>query len=423
MPCIRGNSKNIGMDDMKEWAEDTLVRNHTSPNEGWFIIRLNWVDLITLSSVIWSSFSVVASFSNRFEFAISFLFMAMFCDGIDGVLARKFGLERAFGRYLDSSVDVLIYLAAPAVFLFCWGFAHWVYGFVLILFIMCGVVRLSVFNQIGNINGSKIGELRYLGMPTYWSVFFIGIIYLAAIYLGKYFIFPILAVLLLIYSFLMIYNASFFKFQNIGVMLSLPLAGATIFAFMGFGQTLVLQQFLAIAITALFLTVPIVVGGVLHMVVVAKDLLGFLAIPVQKRLFGPNKTWRGIIVMPIVTIAGVWLARFLEPTGSNWLLATFKNTSVVEIGVFLGFSYTLFELPNSFIKRRLNIAPGELPKRFRFCFILLDQVDSAFGFALVYFLLLDVHPLILFVQIILHPLVAISVKRILYILKLKRTAF
>ena len=57
------------------------------------------------------------------------------------------------------------------------------------------------------------------------------------------------------------------------------------------------------------------------------------------------------------------------------------------IGVLLGLGYSLFELPNSFLKRRLDITPGKSISGFwKVFFIFLDQADSVFGVALVVWL-------------------------------------
>ena len=55
--------------------------------------------------------------------------------------------------------------------------------------------------------------------------------------------------------------------------------------------------------------------------------------------------------------------------------------------MLLGLGYSLFELPNSFLKRRLDITPGKSVSGFwKVFFIFLDQADSVFGVALVVWL-------------------------------------
>jgi len=427
--CLKLKKTDVQSDKYSEYFNgkttstffDDQLRSYHLAEKNRFIVQLNWVDYLTLSGVLWSSIAITLSLSGHFAFALSLLFVAMLVDAFDGILARKYRLEREFGRYLDSFIDMLDYLIAPAIFLYCWGFSGILDSMILMFFVISGIIRLSVFNQVGNLKEANNDKLSYWGMPVFWSIFILAAAYLLALLVSKPFVFALLAVILVIYSILMIYNRRFYKFQDIRLILILVLGGIILFAFLGYGQKPDLKSFLVLIGSALFLTLPIVVGGVLHMVIVAKNGLNFLAVPVQKRLFGANKTWRGFIIMPIVTILGVWLTQVLEPLWQDWLLVSIQDISIVSIGLALGLAYVLFELPNSYIKRRLGIAPGEIPKQqCYYCFILLDQLDSAIGFTLVYFLLLDIPAKILLIQIAIFPLVALTVKLGLYFLKLKK---
>ena len=51
------------------------------------------------------------------------------------------------------------------------------------------------------------------------------------------------------------------------------------------------------------------------------------------------------------------------------------------VGALCGAAYVLAELPNSFVKRRLGIAPGTSAPRARAAQYLVDQVDSVVGCA------------------------------------------
>jgi len=170
--------------------------------------------------------------------------------------------------------------------------------------------------------------------------------------------------------------------------------------------------------SALFLLIPIVIGGVLHMFILTYGWLAFLKIPVYPKWFGANKTWHGFIVMPLVTILGVFCAQLIEQSLSLKPLLT--PYPAILLGLALGLGYIIFELPNSFIKRRLGVPPGETPQRFRYFFILIDQLDSAFGFILVYYFFIKLHISIAFILLLIFPFVALIIKRLLFILKLKK---
>lgn len=133
--------------------------------------------------------------------------------------------------------------------------------------------------------------------------------------------------------------------------------------------------------SALLLTFPLIFAGVLHMLVVKLDALSYLKIPLHETWFGVNKTWRGIFVMLVASIAGVRLAQLL---GVHWETDLLQFQSFWWLGLGLGMGYVVPELPNSFVKRRLGVKPGELSQRSPWLFALIDQADSVVGCVLVY---------------------------------------
>ena len=149
---------------------------------------------------------------------------------------------------------------------------------------------------------------------------------------------------------------------------------------------------------------PLIVSNVLHMVLVKKNGLTSLCIPLNSTLFGPNKTLRGFLFVPfvngilylVVNWPSGWLLSGLSPeyylqqeinigdiNSLNLLLMQ------VSIGAVYGLFYMLFELPNSWIKRRMGITSGESSTRFRWFFTLLDKTDSAIGVSLFFGFLND----------------------------------
>ncbi len=197
-----------------------------------FIVRLSWVDYFTLSGMIVSILAAALVLAGKFEFALSFLFLAMLIDAFDGIFARKYNMIREFGRYLDGFVDVMDYLVVPSLFLYLWGFDTWYYGLVLIAFILCGVIRLSVFNEIGNIKNEK-SELAYRGMPVFWSVLFLGIAFILSWFIAKQALFWIIAVAYSLFAVLMVYDRPFYKFKNPKFILLMVVSGIVLFAVAG----------------------------------------------------------------------------------------------------------------------------------------------------------------------------------------------
>lgn len=191
-----------------------------------YLVQLNRVDVLTLSGVLSSGLAMQAALAGQFFLATGWLFLAMLGDALDGLLARRLGLAREFGRYLDGFMDVLIYLLAPSLLLYLAGFdGRW--SLCLALMIMAGCVRLAVFNGSGNIEDK--GRLAYRGMPVFWSVFLLGgwlLISLTVPPLARHLL---LAMLLLLFSHAMLLDTPFFKFSRLSHILMLTLGGAALF--------------------------------------------------------------------------------------------------------------------------------------------------------------------------------------------------
>ena len=123
---------------------------------------------------------------------------------------------------------------------------------------------------------------------------------------------------------------------------------------------------------------PVVGAVVLHAPVLKFDLLPSLRRPIDggRNWFGENKTWRGALVM----FTGVLLA-----TGVFWPLMPDSLTDEPWplVGALIGAGTVLGELPNSFLKRRLRIAPGQ--RRLTpagLALVVYDQADFVPGIAL-----------------------------------------
>src|SRR3954447_4521301 len=95
-----------------------------------------------------------------------------------------------------------------------------------------------------------------------------------------------------------------------------------------------------------------------HAPVLRFDLLRAWRRPIGGRLFGANKTWRGAVMMHGGTFAAA-LALHRVPAYRRRLPAAVEDAGPVVTGGLLGAAIWLGELPNSFVKRRLGIAPGK----------------------------------------------------------------
>ena len=99
-------------------------------------------------------------------------------------------------------------------------------------------------------------------------------------------------------------------------------------------------------------------GALVHAPVLRFDLAPALKRPLSARLFGANKTVRGAIAMSSGTAAAT-LALHRLPAYRERLPAELRAAGPLPHGVLLGAAVVLGELPNSALKRRIGIAPGE----------------------------------------------------------------
>ena len=177
-----------------------------------------------------------------------------------------------------------------------------------------------------------------------------------------------------------------------------------------------------------------ILAGVVNSIFCKLNILNSLKKPLDfnkkikgKRIFGDNKTWKGLLgyiffnIIFMVLVGIIYKATNIEHL--NFFYINHKNTLTYNIlvGALLGLFYALFELPNSFMKRRLDIKPGKTikgPKKYFFIF--LDQADSVFGVALVVWMFypigIKVYLLYIFVGAVTHLLI----NMLLYLLHLRK---
>jgi hypothetical protein len=135
-----------------------------------------------------------------------------------------------------------------------------------------------------------------------------------------------------------------------------------------------------------------------------------------RRLFGDNKTLRGAVVMPLATALSSWATTTtlltLSPTTTQLHLALPLQAPALW-GAIVGVGYIVGELPNSFLKRQLDIGPGEAAPAgpWRVVMWLVDQLDFLLGIAVVTALCGQPIPWTLLVMLgaiasVVHPAVA-----------------
>lgn len=142
---------------------------------------------------------------------------------------------------------------------------------------------------------------------------------------------------------------------------------------------------------AVFVVLAMSLAGIAHVLWLSSGATKILAQPLDfggtflgKRIFGDNKTFRGLILMPLAAGASFWLLGTFRDSLPAWLqlgLWTFDPAWYARMGMVCGLAFMLGELPNSFIKRQLGIGPGAqaVGRITGTLFFLIDRLDSIAG--------------------------------------------
>ena len=178
---------------------------------------------------------------------------------------------------------------------------------------------------------------------------------------------------------------------------------------------------------------PLILAGIANMVFCKSTILSWCNHPIDggkiladgHPLFGANKTWKGFLGMIVFTsfFQFIWFNLLAIPT-LHFYPKDYTIWAHAGIGALLGLTYVTCELPNSFLKRRLAIAPGkEAQHSWAWCFIWIDQIDSLLGCVAILALFTPMTlPLYLF-YIILGGLTHLIINRCLYVFKLRKNRY
>jgi len=153
----------------------------------------------------------------------------------------------------------------------------------------------------------------------------------------------------------------------------------------------------------IYIITPIALSCILHMYIVKNGILPNLVKPISKRLFGTNKTIRAFVVLPLLL-----LSIFYNPI---------EQIQPIQLGFYIGLIYLLAELPNSFIKRRLAISPGESPSILTLFF---DKADSPFAICLFLYLINIFPAQLAFISFLASLVINLLISSLLVTFKIKK---
>ncbi len=185
---------------------------------------------------------------------------------------------------------------------------------------------------------------------------------------------------------------------------------------------------------AFFIIVAFVAAGFVHSAWLGSRLSQRLSIPLDggatfrgRRIFGDNKTVRGFAVMiPAAAVAfGVLFeaVNSLAPSAASGLWPLTLR-GYIALGAWAGLGFMLGELPNSFVKRQLDVAPGRPPRGRTAAFVsfVVDRLDSIVGMLLAITVAAPTPWMTWLLVIVIGPMIHLAFSALLYKLGVKERA-
>lgn len=150
-----------------------------------FVGRLGVADAVTIANAVLGFVAVVAAFID-IHLAARLVLFAAIADGVDGILARRYG-GTAAGPYLDSLADVASFAVAPAVLAFVVvadGLSigrETVTAELLLVAGVCGLFVAMAVARLGLYTAYDAAENYTQGVQTTLAATFIGAAILAGV--------------------------------------------------------------------------------------------------------------------------------------------------------------------------------------------------------------------------------------------------
>ena len=135
--------------------------------------------LLTYAGVACAVTGMMLAMKDRIQIAMVCLIISGICDLFDGVIARKCkrdAEEKEFGVQIDSLADMISFIAFPCVLgLKLLAGKEALMLPVLIVYTLCGIIRLAWFNMHTNTEGSMT---HYDGLPVTYVALILPLYYL-----------------------------------------------------------------------------------------------------------------------------------------------------------------------------------------------------------------------------------------------------
>ena len=164
----------------------------------------NYTVVLTYTSLGISVFGMTQAIHGRFKTAIICLALSGLCDMFDGKIARtkknRTEDEKRFGIQIDSLCDIVCFGVAPALLCYRLGMRSLIGIFILMIYVLAGLIRLAFFNVMEERRQDETDENRkyYQGLPITSAAIALPIVFMLSPILRRDFLVTLHAVVLTI---------------------------------------------------------------------------------------------------------------------------------------------------------------------------------------------------------------------------------
>ncbi|WJY28014.1 MULTISPECIES: CDP-diacylglycerol--serine O-phosphatidyltransferase [Sporosarcina] len=165
-------------------------------------VKAQLANAITLINLSFGAIAILLISKDLSHMSLVFIFLAALFDRFDGMTARHFHTESAFGKELDSLSDIISFGVAPALLIYHTALSGmlWVGIAATIIYIAAGAVRLARYN-VEEFDGS------FRGIPITAAGVILTVLYFAIPYVGA----PYFVIAMLVLSYAMVSNVKIAK--------------------------------------------------------------------------------------------------------------------------------------------------------------------------------------------------------------------
>ena len=133
--------------------------------------RIGAADLLTLANGFFGTLAITYILDGEHLIASFLILLAVIMDGLDGIVARRYGSPHEFGQFLDSISDAVSFCLAPGLIIYnnfydkdlgtAWvSFPNALATAATMFFVVFGLLRLARFA------GKDFRMKSFLGLPT-----------------------------------------------------------------------------------------------------------------------------------------------------------------------------------------------------------------------------------------------------------------